>query len=97
MTVANIPRIPSTLLHEVSQVSQRYAEVQRYHAEKNREQNWEELSKLLALQEANRLLRNYNYMKDTEEIRQYVLSEGVKEQRLLNSYKVRGIFTDRYV
>ena len=38
MTVANIPRIPSTLLHEVSQVSQRYAEVQRYHAEKNREQ-----------------------------------------------------------
>lgn len=97
MTVANIPRIPSTLLHEVSQVSQRYAEVQRYYAEKNREQNWEELSKLLALQEANRLLRNYNYMKDTEEIRQYVLSEGVKEQRLLNSYKVRGIFTDRYV
>jgi hypothetical protein len=97
MTVANIPRIPSTLLHEVSQVSQRYAEVQRYHAEKNREQNWEEQSRILALQEANRLLRNYNYMKDTEEIRQYVLSEGVKEQRLLNSYKVRGIFTDRYV
>lgn len=97
MTVANIPRIPSTLLHEVSQVSQRYAEVQRYHAEKNREQNWEEQSRILALQEANRLLRNYNYMKDTEEIRQYVLSEGIKEQRLLNSYRVRGIFTDRYV
>jgi hypothetical protein len=97
MTVTNIPRIPSTLLHEVSQVSQRYAEVQRYHAEKNREQNWEEQSRILALQEANRLLRNYNYMKDTEEIRQYVLSEGVKEQRLLNSYRVRGIFTDRYV
>ena len=97
MTVPNIPRIPSTLLHEVSQVSQRYAEVQRFHAERNREQNWEEQSKLLALQEANRLLRNYNYMKDTEEIRQYVIGEGIKEQRLLNSYKVRGIFTDRYV
>lgn len=97
MTVPNIPRIPSTLLHEVSQVSQRYAEVQRYHAERNREQNWEEQSRLLALQESNRILRNYNYMKDTEEIRQYVLSEGVKEQRLLNSFKVRGIFTDRYV
>lgn len=97
MTVPNIPRIPSTLLHEVSQVSQRYAEVQRYHAERNREQNWEEQSKLLALQEANRLLRNYNYMKDTEEIRQYVIGEGIKELRLLNSYKVRGIFTDRYV
>jgi hypothetical protein len=97
MTVPNIPRIPSTLLHEVTQVSQRYAEIQRYHAEQNREQNWEELSRILALQEANRLLRNYNYMKDTEEIRQYVLSEGIKEQRLLNSFRVRGIFTDRYV
>ena len=68
MTVANIPRIPSTLLHEVSQVSQRYAEVQRYHAERNREQNWEELSKLLALQEANRLLRNYNLKRKTIDI-----------------------------
>ena len=97
MSVPNIPRIPSTLLQEVTQVSQRYAEVMKYHAERNREQNWEEQSKLLTLQESHRLLRNYNYMKDTEEIRQYVLSEGVKEQRLLNSYKVRGIFTDRYV
>lgn len=92
-----IPRISSALLHEVSQVSQRYAEVQRYHAERNREQNWEEQSKLLALQESRRLLKNYNYAKDTEELRQYVLSEGVREQRLLNSYKVQGIFTDRYV
>lgn len=92
-----IHRISSALLHEVSQVSQRYAEVQRYHAERNREQNWEEQSKLLALQESRRLLKNYNYAKDTEELRQYVLSEGVREQRLLNSYKVQGIFTDRYV
>ena len=97
MSVPNIPRIPSTLLHEVTQVSQRYAEVQRYHAEQNREQNWQEQSKLLALQESNRLLRNYNYMKDTEEIRQYVIGESIKEQRLLNSYTVRGIFIDRYV
>ena len=97
MSVPNIPRIPSTLLHEVSQVSQRYAEVQRYHAQRDREQNWEEQSRILALQEANRLLRNYNYMKDTEEIRQYVIGESIREQRLLNSYTVRGIFIDRYV
>lgn len=97
MSVPNIPRIPSTLLHEVSQVSQRYAEIQRYHAQQDREQNWEEQSRILALQEANRLLRNYNYMKDTEEIRQYVIGESIKEQRLLNSYTVRGIFIDRYV
>ena len=92
-----IPRISSTLLHEVSQVSQRYAEIQRYHAERDREQNWEELSKLLALQESHRLLRNYNYAKDTEELRQYVIGESIREQRLLNSYTVRGIFIDRYV
>lgn len=97
MSVTNIPRIPSTLLHEVTQVSQRYAEVQRHCAEQDREQNWEEQSKLLALQEANRLLRNYNYAKDTEELRQYVIGESIKEQRLLNSYTVRGIFIDRYV
>jgi len=97
VSVPNIPRIPSTLLHEVSQVSQRYAEVQRYHAQRDREQNWEEQSRILALQEANRLLRNYNYMKDTEEIRQYVIGESIREQRLLNSYTVRGIFIDRYV
>ena len=92
-----IPRISSTLLHEVSQVSQRYAEIQRYHAERDRKQNWEELSKLLALQESHRLLRNYNYAKDTEELRQYVIGESIREQRLLNSYTVRGIFIDRYV
>ncbi len=92
-----ISRIPSTLLHEVAQYAQRWAAVQQYHAERNREQNFEELSKLLALQESNRLLRNYNYAKDTEEIRQYVIGENLKEQRLLNSYKVRGIFVDRYI
>lgn len=93
----NVYRIPSTLLNEVSQESQRYAEVQKYHSERNREQNWEELSKLLAVQESARLLRNYNYAKDTEQIRQYVFTENLKEQRLLNSYKVTGIFIDRYV
>lgn len=93
----NVYRIPSTLLNEVSQESQRYAEVQKYHSERNREQNWEELSKLLAIQESARLLRNYNYAKDTEQIRQYVFTENLKEQRLLNSYKVTGIFIDRYV
>lgn len=92
-----IPRVSSTLLHEVSQWSIRNEQVQHWHAEKNREVNYEEQSKLLALQEAHRLLRNYNYAKDTEFIRNYEFYEGIKEQRLLARSTVRGIFTDRYV
>jgi hypothetical protein len=93
----NIPRVSSALLHEVSQWSIRNDQVQRWHAEKNREVNWEEQSKLLALQESHRLLRNYNYQKDTEFIRNYEFYEGIKEQRLLARSTVRGIFTDRYI
>lgn len=92
-----IPRIPSTLLFEVSQWSQRFQHINNQIAEKNRELNYEEQSKLLALQEANRLLRNYNYQKDTEEIRAYEFGESIKEQRLLNRSTVKGIFVDRYV
>lgn len=92
-----IYKIPSSLLHEVSQISQRRAEVQKYYAEQNRQENDEEQSKLLATQESTRLLRNYNYAKDTEELRQYVVGENLKEQRLLNSYRVTGIFIDRFV
>jgi hypothetical protein len=91
-----IPKIPSTLLHEVSQWSIRNDQAQRWQAQENREDNWEEQSKLLALQESHRLLRNYNYQKDTEWIRNYEFYESIKEQRLLARSTVRGIFIDRY-
>jgi hypothetical protein len=92
-----IPRVNSTLLHEVSQFSQRLTEVSKYMAEKNRETNYQEQSKLLALQESHRLLRNYNYQKDTELLRSYEFYESIKEQRLLAKSTVRGIFVDRYI
>ncbi len=92
-----IPRVSATLLYEVSQSSQRLAEVNKFQAEKNRENNYQEQSKLLALQEANRLLRNYNYQKDTEFLRNYEFYESIKEQRLLARSTVRGIFVDRYI
>jgi len=92
-----IPRVSSTLLHEVSQFSQRLTEVSKYMAEKNRETNYQEQSKLLALQESHRLLRNYNYQKDTELLRSYEFYESIKEQRLLAKSTVRGIFVDRYI
>jgi hypothetical protein len=66
-------------------------------AEKNRETNYQEQSKLLALQESHRLLRNYNYQKDTELLRSYEFYESIKEQRLLAKSTVRGIFVDRYI
>jgi hypothetical protein len=92
-----IPKVSSALLHELSQWSIRNDQMQRYHAEKNRDENWEEQSKLLALQESHRVLRNYNYQKDTEWIRNYVFYESIKEQRILARSTVRGIFIDRYI
>jgi hypothetical protein len=65
--------------------------------EMNREKLAEEQLKLIGNQEAIRIMRNVNYQKDTEELRQYAYYEGVKEQQLLARSTVRGIFIDRYV
>jgi hypothetical protein len=92
-----IPRVSSTLLNEVGHLSQRLAEINKYQAEKNRETNHQEQSKMLAVQEAHRLLRNYNYQKDTELLRNYEFYESIKEQRLLARSTVRGVFIDRYI
>jgi ribosomal protein S21 len=92
-----IPRVSATLLYEVSQTSQRAVEINKSLAEQHRRENYEEQSKLLAIQEATRLLRNYNYQKDTEFLRNYEFYESIKEQRLLARNTVRGIFVDRYI
>jgi hypothetical protein len=92
-----IPRVSATLLYEVSQTSQRAVEINKSLAEQHRQENYEEQSKLLAIQEATRLLRNYNYQKDTEFLRNYEFYESIKEQRLLARNTVRGIFVDRYI
>jgi hypothetical protein len=65
--------------------------------EDNREKLVEEQLKLLGNQEAIRIMRNVNYQKDTEELRQYVYHESAKELKLLARSTVRGIFIDRYV
>jgi hypothetical protein len=65
--------------------------------EDNREKLVDEQLKLLGNQEAIRIMRNVNYQKDTEELRQYAYFEGMKEQKLLARSTVRGIFIDRYV
>lgn len=92
-----IPRVTNTLLQEVGQWSLRAQNMSKSIAEHNAETNYEEQSKLLAIQEATRLLRNYNYQKDTEFIRNYEFYESIKEQRLLARHTVKGVFLDRYV
>jgi len=56
-----------------------------------------ELAKLLAIQEAHRLLRNYNYDKDTEFLRQYAYGESIREQRLVQRASAIGLHIDRYI
>ena len=92
-----IPRVTNALLQEVGQWSLRAQNMSKSIAEHNAETNYEEQSKLLAIQEATRLLRNYNYQKDTEFIRNYEFYESIKEQRLLARHTVKGVFLDRYV
>jgi hypothetical protein len=56
-----------------------------------------EAEKLSAMQESRRLLRNYNYMKDTEFLTQYAFSESIKEQRLLRRADSLGLYIDQYI
>lgn len=92
-----IPRVSSTLLKEVSMDQLRSYWVKARIDEMNREKLAQEQIKLYGHQEAIRIMRNQNYQKDTEELRQYAFFEGIKEQRLLARSTVRGIFIDRYV
>ena len=92
-----IPRISNTLLQEVTDVTYRLQAINAYKHKNDLDELHQEKVRLLAIQEARRLLKNYNYMKDTEELRQYVFWESIKEQRLLTQNTVTGIFVDRYV
>jgi hypothetical protein len=92
-----IPRVSSALLKALSMDQLRSFWVRSYHDEINRETKVQEQIQLYGNQEAIRIMRNQNYQKDTEEIRQYQYVEGVREQRLLSQSTARGIFIDRYV
>ena len=91
-----IPRISSSLLTAVSQWFQRHAAIQSFKVSLDRNEHYRQQVNILHLQESHRILRNYNYQKDTEALNQYYIEEYRKEFRLLGSYTVRGIFIDRY-
>jgi len=61
------------------------------------EQKIRELANLMAIQEATRLQRNYNYNKDTEFLRQYAFGESIREQRLVQRASSVGLNIDRYI
>jgi len=61
------------------------------------QQEQQEIAKLLAIQESHRLLRNYNYNKDTEWLRQYAFAESIREQRLVQRASSVGLYIDRYI
>lgn len=61
------------------------------------EQKVREMANLMAIQEATRLLRNYNYDKDTEFLRQYAFGESIREQRLVQRASAVGLHIDRYI
>ena len=92
-----IHTVPSTLLYEVSQISHRLSAINSTIAEENKQKYYDDLDRLLSIQEANRVMQNYHYMKETEWIRQYEFAASIKEQRLLSRATIRGIFVDRYV
>lgn len=92
-----IHRVPSSLLTDYAQVSQHLQVLAKYKRQDAEVQNYNELVKLITIQEGHRLLRNYNYMKDTEFLNQYAYAESIKEQRLVQRAGTAGLYIDRYI
>ena len=92
-----IHRIPQSLLDDVAQVSIHYQRIREFKRKDDETKNIMELSKMLAIQEGYRLLKNYNYMKDTEAINQYSIMENNCEMGLLKRASYAGLIIDRYI
>jgi hypothetical protein len=90
-------RVPHEYLNGYQLNDQRYQVLMNAKRKDIDYQEQLELSKLLVLQEAHRLLRNYNYDKDTEFLRQYAYGESVREQRLILRASAVGLYIDRYI
>jgi len=78
-------------------VGQRLQVLNDHKRRDNEEQKTREMANLMALQEAARLQKNYNYSKDTEFLRLYAFGESVREQRLVQRASAVGLTIDRYI
>jgi hypothetical protein len=78
-------------------VGQRVQVLNDYKRKDIDEQEMREAAHLLAIQEATRLQRNYDYNKQTEFLRQYAFAESIREQRLVQRASAVGLNIDRYI
>ena len=92
-----IYRVPSSYLVDYAQVGQHFQMLAKYKRVDAEQQQYMEYTKLLSIQEGYRLLRNYNYMKETEFLNQYAFAESIKEQRLIQRASSVGMYIDRYI
>ena len=92
-----IYRVPHAYLNDYQMIGQRVQVLMDMKRRDIEEHKIREMTNLMAIQEANRLQRNYNYDKDTEFLRQYAYGESIREQRLVQRASAIGMNIDRYI
>ena len=92
-----IYRVPYAYLNDYQMIGQRVQVLNDMKRRDIEEQKIREMANLMAIQEAIRLQRNYNYSKDTEFLRQYAFGETIREQRLVQRASAVGLHIDRYI
>ena len=92
-----IYRVPHAYLNDYAMIGQRVQVLMDMKRRDIEEHKIREMANLMAIQEATRLQRNYNYNKDTEFLRQYAYGESVQEQRLVQRAGAVGLHIDRYI
>ena len=92
-----IYRVPHAYLNDYEMIGQRLQVLMDMKRKDIDAQEQRDLAHLLVVQEGHRLLRNYNYDKDTEFLRQYAFSESIQEQRKIQRASAVGLHIDRYI
>jgi len=92
-----IYRVPHAYLNDYEMIGQRVQVLNDMKRRDIEEQKVREMANLMAIQEATRLQRNYDYNKQTEFLRQYAFGESIREQRLVQRASAVGLHIDRYI
>ena len=92
-----IHRVPASLLTDYAQIGQHLQLLAKYKLQNFDHQRQIDAAKLMSIQEAHRLLKNHNYMKETEFLNQFAFAESIKEQRLIQRASSVGLYIDRYI
>ena len=92
-----IYRVPHAYLNDYQMIGQRVQVLMDMKRRDIEEHKMREMANLLAIQEATRLQRNYDYNKQTEFLRHYAFGESIREQRLVQRASAVGLHIDRYI